>query len=73
MNEKITIPLEMDAKKVKLLATELNDSQDSELSIFMEDILRKVNDETLKLEETAIQIMKENPFSQKLLKDGKVL
>lgn len=67
MNEKIIIPIELDVEKVKMLVSELNNIESSEMSIFIEDILRKTNDVSLKMRDVMKDIMKENPFSQKYL------
>ncbi len=67
-NEKVVIPLEMDAKTVKMLAFELNAMQSSELSIFIEEVLNKTNEVTSKMRSSINRIMEENPFSQSFLR-----
>ena len=67
-NEKVVIPLEMDAKTVKMLAFELNAMQSSELSIFIEEVLNKTNEVTSKMCSSINKIMEENPFSQSFLR-----
>ena len=67
-NEKVVIPLEMDAKTVKMLAFELNPMQSSELSIFIEEVLNKTNEVTSKMCSSINKIMEENPFSQSFLR-----
>ena len=65
--EIITVPIELDAKKVKMLVEFLNSSDDEEMCIFTEDILREANDVSLKMSNTTKSIMKENPYSQSYL------
>lgn len=65
--ETITVPIELDAKKVKMLVEFLNSSDDEEMCIFTEDILREANDVSLKMSNTTKSIMKENPYSQSYL------
>ena len=65
--ETITVPIELDAKKVKMLVEFLNSSDDEEMCIFTEDILREANDISLKMSNTTKSIMKENPYSQSYL------
>lgn len=65
MNETITVPIELDSKKVEMLNSVLNVTDLDELKIFIEDILKKANQISLKL--NATQIMKQNPFSQSYL------
>lgn len=65
MNETITVPIELDSKKVEMLNSVLNVTDLDDLSIFIEDILKKANEISLEL--NAKQIMKQNPFSQRYL------
>lgn len=65
MTETITVPIELDSKKVEMLNSVLNVTDLDELRIFIEDILKKANQISLKL--NATQIMKQNPFSQSYL------
>ena len=65
MTETITVPIELDSKKVEMLNSVLNVTDLDGLSIFIEDILKKANEISLEL--NAKQIMKQNPFSQRFL------
>mgnify|MGYP007069834339 CR=1 FL=1 len=65
MTETITVPIELDSKSVEMLNSVLNVTDLDDLSIFIEDILKKANEISLEL--NAKQIMKQNPFSQRYL------
>ena len=65
MTETITVPIELDSKRVEMLNSVLNVTDLDDLSIFIEDILKKANEISLEL--NAKQIMKQNPFSQRYL------
>ena len=65
MTETITVPIELDSKRVEMLNSVLNVTDLDELRIFIEDILKKANEISLEL--NAKQIMKQNPFSQRYL------
>lgn len=65
MTETITVPIELDSKRVEMLNSVLNVTGLDDLSIFIEDILKKANEISLEL--NAKKIMKQNPFSQRYL------
>ena len=65
MTETITVPIELNSKTVEMLNSVLNVTDLDDLSIFIEDILKKANEISLEL--NAKQIMKQNPFSQRYL------
>lgn len=64
MSETITIPVRLNAGTIKMLASELNNTESSEMSFFIEDILKKTDEYTSKIQKTVQNIIKENPFSQ---------
>ena len=68
MNEIITVPIQINTQIIRMLVSELNETQNSEMSVFIEEVLREADKVSLKLYETTNQIMKENPFSQKNIK-----
>ena len=61
----ITVPIELSARDISFLSSVWNDTDDSELCLFIESILKNVNAVSSKLEETVTEIVKVNPFSQK--------
>ena len=64
-DERLSVSIDLSVDDVKMLAQELNDTESSELSLFIEKIL-KITDETAgKIGETANRIKSVNPFSQK--------
>ncbi|MCR5252575.1 MAG: hypothetical protein K6C98_02545 [Treponema sp.] len=67
MNKSISIPIELDEKKIKMLVSFFNSTEDEEMSLFVEDILKKANSVSLEMQELSKKIMSENPFSQKYL------
>lgn len=60
---KITIPLELSVKDIKMLSTELNDMDSSELSIFIEEILKSADRTAENMGETARILNSVNPYS----------
>lgn len=67
LNETLIVPVELDAKTVRMLVEFLNSSDEEEMCIFTNEILRKANEVSLKMSNTTKQIMKENPYSQSYL------
>lgn len=61
----ITVPIELSARDISFLTTVWNDTDDSELCLFIESILKKVNTVSSQMEKTITEIVKTNPFSQK--------
>ena len=64
-DERITVPIEISASDIKMLDEVLNETDDSRVSIFIEEILRKTDETTERMGETALHIKSVNPFSQK--------
>ena len=62
MNELI-IPININAETIRMLISELNDNQNSDMCIFIEDILKKTDIYTQNLLKKIEDIRKENPFS----------
>ncbi|MBQ9282282.1 MAG: hypothetical protein IJ207_08810 [Treponema sp.] len=60
---KITIPLKLSVKDIKMLSSELNDTDNSELSIFIEEILKSADRTARKMGETARNMNSANPYS----------
>lgn len=63
VNNEITIKLQIDATDVSMLANELEKTDSSELTIFIEKILKVVETTTEKLGENITAINVANPFS----------
>lgn len=63
--EKIIVPIEISARSIKMLEEVLNETDNSELSIFIEEILKKTDETTEKIGDIANKIKCANPYSQK--------
>ena len=62
-DETITVPIEFSAHDIKFLARIMNDSDDSELCMLAESILRKVDSISIRMGMMLSAIERENPFS----------
>jgi len=60
---KITVPLELSVYDIKMLTQEMNDTENSDMSIFIENLLKEADKVTQKLNETAQKVRNVNPFS----------
>lgn len=61
---KITVPVELTASDVKMLSQELNDTDNSEMSVFIEELLKRTDKVTEDFMNVADEIRRQNPFSQ---------
>lgn len=61
----ITVPIELSARDISFLTTIWNDTDDSELCLFIEGVLKNANKVSSRLAETVTEIEKINPFSHK--------
>ena len=68
MNKTITVPVKLDVKRVNMLVTFLNSTDEEDMRIFIEEILKETDRTSLSMRELSKSIMQENPFSQKHLK-----
>lgn len=68
MNKTITVPVKLDVKRVNMLVSFLNSTEEEDMRIFIEEILKETDRTSLNLRELSKSIMQENPFSQKHLK-----
>lgn len=70
MDEQIIVPIELDVRKVRMLVSFINSTDSEDMEMFVEEILRKTNDISIKIKKQANEFLKENPFSSEYL--GKI-
>lgn len=62
----VTIPITLSALDVKIIVNELEELESSTLTTFLQDILKKVEDETVRQIEGCKKIRSVNPYSKNL-------
>lgn len=70
MNDAIVISVALNSEQVKMLVSFLNSTEDEAMGRFVDGLLKTINKETLIRQKNIVNVMKENPYSQKYLGKG---
>ncbi len=70
MNDAIVISVALNSEQVKMLVSFLNSTEDEAMGRFVDGLLKTINKETLIRQKNIVNVMKENPYSQKYLEKG---
>jgi len=70
MNDAIVISVALNSEHVKMLVSFLNSTEDEAMGRFVDGLLKTINKETLIRQKNIVNVMKENPYSQKYLGKG---
>ncbi len=70
MNDAIVISVALNSEQVKMLVSFLNSTEDEAMGRFVDGLLKTINKETLIRQKNIVNVMKENPYSQKYLRKG---
>ena len=69
-DDAIVISVALNSEQVKMLVSFLNSTEDEAMGRFVDGLLKTINKETLIRQKNIVNVMKENPYSQKYLGKG---